>query len=173
MAQNQYQEPIEKEDLDTQKKFVGQTAEKAPDTAQSAPGPEEIKASEVAPEGAREKEAPGAEKEKSAEPQEEQVSEKLETARQVISSQKPQAAATVSDDAKSVSEITEYEKKIEKLTEIALQKGPEHAIRVARHLDKGKDPSQADNYTLDAIHDKLLEEELRKQLIQKGLLKEL
>jgi hypothetical protein len=59
------------------------------------------------------------------------------------------------------------------LVEIAVQKGPEHAIRVAQHMDKGKDSSQADNYTLDEIHDRLMENELRSQLIQKGLLKEL
>ena len=65
------------------------------------------------------------------------------------------------------------EKKVEKLVEIAVQKGPEHAIRVAQHMDKEKDPAQADTYTLDEIHDRLMEEGLRAQLLQKGLLKEL
>jgi hypothetical protein len=56
---------------------------------------------------------------------------------------------------------------VEKLVELALQKGPEHAIKVAQHMDAN------DNYTLDELHDKMIEEDLRKQLFQKGLLREL
>ncbi len=109
-----------------------------------------------------------------AEAQEEKVSEKIETARQTIGAQQAPPAASVASDAQSVGQIQEFEKKVEKLVEIAVQKGPEHAIQVAQHMDKGKDSSgQADNYTLDEIHDRLMEDELRTQLIQKGLLKEL
>jgi hypothetical protein len=108
-----------------------------------------------------------------AESPEEKVSEKIETARQTIGAQQAAPAANVANDAQAVSGIQEFEKKVEKLIEIAVQKGPEHAIRVAQHMDKGKDSSQADNYTLDEIHDRLIEDEVRTQLIQKGLLKEL
>ena len=90
-----------------------------------------------------------------------------------IGTQQAAPAANVASDAQSVSAIQEFEKKVEKLVEIAVQKGPEHAIQVAQHMDKGKDPAQADNYTLDEIHDRLMEDELRSQLMQKGLLKEL
>jgi len=116
---------------------------------------------------------PGIESETGGEKKFEEVSEKIETARKAIQTQKPAAGASVSDDAGTVSQITEYEKKVDKLVEMALQKGPEHAIKVARHMDKGKTSDIADNYTLDEVHDRLLEDELRKQLIQKGLLKEL
>jgi hypothetical protein len=179
MPQSNYQEPIEKEDLDLAKKL-------RPEADQPLAGKENIPVTgaEKTPEGVEAEvpekpEAPLAEKapevevETGREAKPEEVSEKVETARKAIQAQKPAPAVSVAGDAQVVSQITEYEKKIEKLVELALQKGPEHAIKVARHLDKGKDLSQADNYTLDEIHDRLLEDDLRKQLVQKGLLKEL
>jgi hypothetical protein len=167
-----YQEPIEKEDIDVEKKFREAGAEGLAsansEKQEKAPMPE--KAESTVTEAAPEK-SPDAEI--SADKSEEKISEKMETARRTLQAQKPVAQASVSDDAGAISQITEYEKKVDKLVELALQKGPEHAIKVARHMDKGKNLSEADNYTLDAIHDRLLEEELRNQLIQKGLLKEL
>ena len=151
-----YQEPIEQKDLDLAKKVkeAGADVEKK----------ETIPTSEVS----RENQA-----ESGAEILEEKVSEKIETARKAIGMQQTAPAANIASDAESVADIQEFEKKVEKLVEIAVQKGPEHAIRVAQHMDKGKDPGAADNYTLDEIHDRLMEDELRTQLIQKGLLKEL
>lgn len=156
MSASNYQEPIEKKDLDLAKKLreVNIDAEKK----ETIPMPEASKEVQV---------------ETSAESPEEKVSEKIETARQTIGAQQAVSAANVANDAQAVSGIQEFEKKVEKLVEIAVQKGPEHAIRVAQHMDKGKDSSQTDNYTLDEIHDRLMEEELRSQLMQKGLLKEL
>jgi hypothetical protein len=173
MAQPNYLEPIEKEDLDMQKKFKGSDVMAIDEISQE--GASEKKEETAAPivEKAPTPETVNMEKETSTEPKEEKVSEQMENARRAISTHKPSSAAAITDDAKTVSEISEYEKKVEKLVEIALQKGPEHAIRVAQHLDKGKDLSQADNYTLDSIHDHLLEDNLRSQLIAKGLLKEL
>lgn len=173
MAQSNYLEPIEKEDLDMKKKFQGSDSAAIANISKESVAEEKKEAFVPGTEKAPEQKTMGMEKETSVEPQEEKVAEKLESARQVISTQKASASAVVADDAKSVSEIVEQEKKIEKLVEIALQKGPEHSIRVAQHLDKGKDISQADNYTLDSIHDHFLEDSLRSQLIQKGLLKEL
>jgi len=173
MAQPNYLEPIEKEDLDMKKKFTGSDAVAIANTSRESVAEEKKETFVPGTEKIPEKEVSGPEKEVGVEPQEEKVAEKLESARQVISTQKASPSAVVADDAKSVSEIVEQEKKIEKLVEIALQKGPEHSIRVAQYLDKGKDISQADNYTLDSIHDHLLEDSLRSQLIQKGLLKEL
>jgi len=175
MAQNNYQEPIKKEDLDLEKKFKGEVFEenaenisanvkdKTLERPETPPSPEELTKERV----------PSMEIEIGREGRLEEVSEKIETARKTIRAQKPAVLTSVKDDAEAISQITEYEKKVEKLMELALHKGPEHAIRVAQHMDKGKSPSQADNYTLDEIHDRLLEEELRKQLIAKGLLKEL
>ena len=196
MAQSNYQEPIEKEDLDLTKKFqpeadqplAGADKTTLKDPEKTTPNPkknlinEEINVSEKMPSQEKEVlppaepeesilakgiEAPGLEREIGGEDQEEKVSEKIETARKAISTQKPPAATTIADDAKTVAGISEYEKKVEKLIELALQRGPEHAIKVAQHMDAN------DNYTLDELHDKMIEEDLRKQLIQKGLLKEL
>ena len=111
--------------------------------------------------------APGMEKETGREAATEQVSEKIETARKTIRTQKPAAVSTIEEDAKTIGAIQEYEKKVEKLVELALQKGPEHAIKVAEHMDAN------DNYTLDELHDRMITDDLRKQLILKGLLKEL
>jgi hypothetical protein len=166
MPQSNYQEPIEQKDLDLAKKFAAE--------AESVPGGSEVNTEmerkEIipTPEMLRESQI-----ETSVESAEEKVSEKIETARQAIGAQQAAPAANVANDAQTVSGIQEFEKKVEKLVEIAVQKGPEHAIRVAQHMDKNKDLAQADNYTLDEIHDRLMEEELRAQLIQKGLLKEL
>lgn len=164
MANSNYQEPIEKKDLDLAKKIK----EADIDAEEGVLGDVERKEAVPAPEAGSEKEA-----ETGTEVAAEKVSEKIETVRKTIGTQQAAPAANVASDAQSVGEIQEFEKKVEKLVEIAIQKGPEHAIRVARHMDKGKDPSQADNYTLDEIHDRLVEDELRKQLIQKGLLREL
>jgi hypothetical protein len=156
MAQSNYQEPIEQKDLDLAKKL--REANIDAEKKETLPTPEMPKETQV---------------EAGAEIQEEKVSEKIETARQTIGTQQAAPAANVASDAQSVSGIEEFEKKLEKLVEIAVQKGPEHAIQVAQHMDKGKDPATADNYTLDEIHDRLMEEELRTQLMQKGLLTEL
>ncbi|MFH0929717.1 MAG: hypothetical protein V1814_00505 [Candidatus Moraniibacteriota bacterium] len=164
MSASNYQEPIEQKDLDLVKKIkeVNIDAEKSVLS--------DVEKKEVVPIPDISKEL---QSETSVESPEEKVSEKIETARQMIGSQQAAPAANVANDAQTVSGIQEFEKKVEKLVEIAVQKGPEHAIRVAQHMDKGKDSSQADNYTLDEIHDRLVEEELRSQLMQKGLLKEL
>jgi len=174
MPQTNYQEPIEKEDLDLAKKIKADVPVAG---AENTPANAEIKIPEKPvipmPEKPETEKAPGIEREEGTEAKVEQVSEKIETARKTIQTQKPAAQTSVASDAGTVSQITEYEKKVEKLVEMALQKGPEHAIRVAQHMDKGKATSQADNYTLDEIHDRMLEDGLRKQLIQKGLLKEI
>ncbi|OGI25325.1 MAG: hypothetical protein A3J76_02050 [Candidatus Moranbacteria bacterium RBG_13_45_13] len=166
-----YQEPIEKKDLDTEKKFSAEGG--------SAFSGHKLKAGEKPAEApvisVPEKEiSPGTEKEAGlGEKQEEKVAEKIETARKTIGAQKATSGPNIATDARLISETVDYEKKVEKLVELALQKGPDHAIKVAQHMDKGKSSAELDNYTLDEIHDRLLEEELRNQLIQKGLLKEL
>ena len=110
---------------------------------------------------------PGVETEAGGEAKIEGTSEKIETARRTIGTQKPTAAVSVATDAQAVSQIAEYEKKVEKLVQIALEKGPVHAIKVAQHLDK------SDDYTIDALHDRMIEDDLRKKLIEKGLLKDI
>jgi hypothetical protein len=163
MSQQSYQEPIEKEDLDLAKKIKENIpvadVEKVPESPESkAPEKPEMPAAEK---------IPSAEIETGKETAAEQVSEKIETARKTIQTQKPAVPANVATDAQAVSQIAEYEKKVEKLVQIALEKGPVHAVKVAQHLDS------SDDYTLDELHDKLIEEGLRKHLFQKGLLREL
>ncbi len=164
-----YQEPIEQKDLDLEKKFretkADESGDMSPEAESGKEKPEAVPGKEVLVEA--EKEAGVSEK------REEKVAEKIETARKTIGVQPSPAGTNVASDARAVSQVADYEKKVEKLVELALQKGPEHAIKVARHLDKGKGSSEMDNYTLDEIHDRLIEEGLRKQLMQKGLLKEL
>jgi hypothetical protein len=164
MPQSNYQEPIEKEDLDLRKKLSGVDSDIVKPEPKEAQ--EQEKEISVEPE-TREKENISIDREIGSEAQEEKVSEKIETARKTLSTQKPATAMNVADDAKAVSQIDEYEKKVDKLVELALQKGPEHAIKVAEHLDAN------DNYTLDELHDRMITDDLRNQLLQKGLLKEL
>jgi hypothetical protein len=155
-----YQEPIEQKDLEIGKKVLEGNIGKDESILIDTEKKKIIPASESGKEIAGEK-------------PEEKISEKIETVRKAIVTQPAQSTVSVSDDAQSVSQIQEFEKKVEKLVEIAVQKGPEHAIRVAQHMDKGKDPAMADNYTIDEIHDRLVEDELRSQLVAKGLLREL
>jgi len=176
MAQNQYQEPIEKEDLDLAKKIKENIPVADAKTEGSAFGAPKAEPSEAVPETPAVPEvekAPGTEAEPAKETKAEEVSEKIETARKTITAQTPAASGHVAADAEVVADIAEYEKRVEKLMELALAKGPDHAISVARHLNKAKTVSSADNFTLDELHDRMEEEDLRKQLIAKGLLKEL
>ena len=64
--------------------------------------------------------------------------------------------------AKDISLIKDIEQQIEKIVQLAVQKDPYVAIKVAKHLDE--------NYILDQVHDKLREDEVRKILIDKKLL---
>lgn len=168
MAQTNYQEPIEGKDVDLEKKL--REAKIESENKELTEKPREPEKKEILPMPEAVGEITG---ETGTEAPEEKISEKIETARQTISVQPAAPALNVANDAQSVSQIQEFEKKVEKLVEIAVQKGPEHAIRVAQHMDKNKDLAQADNYTLDEVHDRLIEDEVRAKLIQKGLLKEL
>jgi len=64
--------------------------------------------------------------------------------------------------AEDISKMTDVGSQIESLTKLATEKDPITAIKVAKHLDE--------NYVLDKFHDKLMEEEIKKILIEKGLL---
>lgn len=175
MLQQSYQEPVRKEDLDLARKLQSESEKSQTENEKASKTKKEsIKIPETSGELTPSTEKiPDVEIKAEAEGKSEEVSDKIETAQKIIQAQKSIAQTSVASDASAISQITEYDKKVEKLVETALQKGPEHAIKVAQYMDKGKPVSQKDNYTLDEIHDKLIEEELRKQLFQKGLLKEL
>jgi len=70
--------------------------------------------------------------------------------------------AIIHSHAKDIYEIKDVEQQIDKLVQLAIQKDPFIAIKVARHLDE--------NYVLDQVHDKLVEDKTRNILIEKGLL---
>lgn len=71
----------------------------------------------------------------------------------------------VEKHAQEIFSISDPEQQIEKIVQLATSKDPYHAIRVARHLD--------DNYVLDQVHDRLVEDKVRDELVKKGLLKEI
>lgn len=74
----------------------------------------------------------------------------------------PEAAKKARVGSKISDPITE-EAKIQRLVDLAEEKGPEHAFRVAERL--------RNLYVLDMFHDELIKN-LRVRLIEKGLLKE-
>lgn len=85
----------------------------------------------------------------------------LERAQPQVQTQSAASVQTLSDDARAVVSVDE-ESRIQKLVNIALEKGPEQAFRVAVELD--------DMYALDMLHDRL-SHQLYNELVAKGLLK--
>jgi len=73
--------------------------------------------------------------------------------------------ASVPQDAKDASLQVGAESKIEKLINVAMEKGVPYAVKVARHLEN--------NFVLDEFHDRLLADEFHNALVKKGLIKEL
>jgi len=140
-------EPIEEKDLNLENKFVG----KSEDGANLAEKSPELKTS---PEIKTERK--------------EGVAEKDDAYSKILSKVKknqPSDDQAVPADAQSLSVEKESENKIEKLIQLASQKGVVHAVKVARHLE--------DNYTLDEFHDRLLADELHDALIKKGIIEEI
>ncbi len=70
--------------------------------------------------------------------------------------------SSVKSDAATVDSFDE-EARIQKLVNIALEKGPEHAFKVAIALD--------DMYAIDMLHDRL-SHQLFQELVNKGMIKE-
>jgi len=145
-------EPIEDADLNLKNKFLGESEKDGAGEAKKETGKkvETLDFSEKAPErkeGAVEKEAAYS-----------KILSKVK---------KPMAPAdeSIASDAESASVESGAEAKIEKLVQLATQKGVIHAVKVARHLD--------DNYTLDEFHDRLMAEDFHDALVQKGLIREL
>ncbi len=141
-------EPINESDLDLERKFGSGKKESG-----------ETNRTEEKPDFSFEKvsEAPEVKKEK-----ERQYSK-------VLSKIKSQSSITtggvVNDDAEVVSREQDMEGKVKKLVELAENKGVVHAVKVAKHID--------DNYILDELHDRMISDELRAVLIQKGFIKEI
>jgi hypothetical protein len=139
-------EPIEEKDTNLKEKFVGGMETMKPEKEKTESGysvEREIK---------------------------ENISEKETAYSKILSRVNPQknaihTDADVSDDAKKINAEIDAESKITDLVKLAEAKGVVHAVKVARHME--------DNYTLDEFHDRLLGEELRKALVEKGMIKEI
>lgn len=146
-------EPIEDADLNLKNKFLGD-AEKASTGAVKKETGKKVETLEFDGEKAPERKEGAVEKEAAYS----KILSKVKT---------PTAPAdeTVASDAKSTSVERSAEAKIERLVQLATQKGVIHAVKVARHLD--------DNYVLDEFHDRLMAEELHDALVKKGLIKEI
>jgi len=140
-------EPIEEKDLNLKGKF----SEKAEGSAASIEkSPENM----ISPENKAERK--------------EGVVEKDDSYSKILSKVKkaqPSDDQNISVDAQILSTEKEAENKIEKLIQLAMQKGVVHAVKVARHLQ--------DNYALDEFHDRLLADELHDALVKKGLIEEI
>lgn len=95
----------------------------------------------------------------------EQAYQKIVQAAQKAADDKNVIKEEVGVDAKTVYEEQDVKQKIEKLLNLAMDKGVFHAVEVARYID--------DNYVLDELHDRLNLEEFHNALVQKGLLKEI
>ena len=142
-------EPIEDKDLDLKSKF-SENKEKVGGDASSVEKKEEISSPEIAVE------------------RKEGAVEKDEAYSKILSKVKttqPADDSTVKTDAASANLATDTASKVEKLIQLAEQKGVYHAVKVARHME--------DNYTLDEFHDSLLGDELHNALVQKGLIEEI
>jgi hypothetical protein len=145
-------EPIEDADLNLKNKFLGDAEKKA--------------ASGIAKESGKKVETLDF-VEKASE-RKEGVVEKEAAYSKILSKVKTPVApaqGAVADDAKLTSVERSAEAKIDRLVQLAQQKGVIHAVKVARHLD--------DNYAMDEFHDRLMAEDLHDALIKKGLIKEL
>lgn len=97
----------------------------------------------------------------------EQQEQAAEHAKQKVKQQ----TATSDDESKEeikkqtqeIMNIQDADQQIEKIIELATRKDPYFAIKVAQGLDN--------NFVLDEVHDELVEDKVRKVLINKGLLK--
>jgi hypothetical protein len=143
-------EPIEEGDLDLKNKFVEKDLG-------------EEKASEASVEN-----VVAAPVEKKPERQE-GVAEKDDAYAKIVSkiqTVSPQTDETqVKDDAHVIGQKVDAETRVKNLVDMAMQKGVEHAVKVARHI--------GDNYILDEFHDKLMADELHSALMEKGLIKDI
>ena len=99
----------------------------------------------------------------------EQQEQAAEHAQQKI---KQKTATSSSDDesreeikkqTQEIMNIQDADQQVEKIIELATRKGPYFAIKIAQKLD--------DNLVLDEVHDELVEDKVRKVLINKGLFK--
>lgn len=138
-------EPIEEKDLDLEGKFSAGGLEKKPEKEGVPFAPE--------------REAPH---EVSASESDAAYQDVLAKVTAVATDDQSEDA--VADDAKKASLQIDAQSQVQHLVDLAESKGVVHAVKVAKHLD--------DNYVLDMFHDKLLEEQLHKALMEKGILKE-
>ncbi len=71
-------------------------------------------------------------------------------------------AHTVASDARAVHGQHDVESQVSHLLDIAVTKGPTHAVKVARHL--------SDFYIMDAVHDRMVQDAFFKKLKEKNMI---
>ncbi len=72
------------------------------------------------------------------------------------------SAHTVARDARDAAAHPDVEQQVRHLLDLAMTKGVIHAVRTARHM--------SDYYIMDAVHDRLVSEELYKKLKSNNLI---
>jgi len=72
---------------------------------------------------------------------------------------------SISVDAESAAAEKDAQSQVNRLVDVAMEKGVVHAVKVAKHMQ--------DNYVLDAFHDKLLADEFHDALLKKGIIKDI
>ncbi len=143
-------EPIQKEDLDLQDKFLG----KMENSEQNSP------VESIKKETGEIKYAPEKSQESASEKKEETYSKILSQ----VTSYKPADTENLEADAQQVGAEKEAQAKVVKLVGLAKEKGVIYAVKVARKVE--------DNYTLDEFHDRLAHE-FQAALLKEGLIKEI
>jgi len=95
----------------------------------------------------------------------------IDVARKQIEENAPKPSTTdkadkqdVKKQADEIMAIQDADQQIQRVVELATQKDPFFAIKVAQELD--------DNFVLDQVHDELIEDKVRNILVDKGLLKQ-
>lgn len=143
-------EPIEESDLNLEQKFGLKSAEKH--STEDVPQPGASEDHEMVLEAVQEKEVV---------PAREKALEQIRQTVSAIQAEDTKTVTTVQQDTDELSNMEE-EARISRLVNIALEKGPKHAFRVAIKLD--------DLYALDKLHDTLVEK-LYDELVKKGFIR--
>lgn len=79
--------------------------------------------------------------------------------------QDEEAKKNVKKHAQQIYGLSDPEKQIEQIVQLAITHDPYYAVKVAKHMD--------DNYVMNEIHDRLVEAQVREELLKRGLLRTL
>jgi len=143
-------EPIDEKDLDMKAKFIEDSV-----VEKFVEAPMETQSVASAPEETIERKEGNMEKDDAYV----KILSKTQQATSIV----PAKPEDVKTDAELANQEQSAEAKINNLVNIAMEKGVEHAVKVARHMN--------DNYMLDGFHDRMMVDELHDALLAKGLIR--